>query len=378
MKQASVRCLWKDAKATQGFHGGVSLHSHTMHSKELLTFIPRYTKSIPLLQWEFDRQSKRYEQKRGRPLDLSSAYWTPPLPGREAFEVEQKQIEDLGLAAMVSLTDHDNIDAGSQLQVLDREVPISVEWSIPFGPTYFHVGVHNLPPYSAHDTMAALATYTAKPDLKLLKELFAGLHRETDGLIVLNHPMWDQSTIGAERHKATLLELLKQTGQWIDALELNGLRPCHENRAVGDLARELGWTLVSGGDRHGREPNANINLTNAASFAEFAEEVRQGQSEILFLPQYREPFRLRVLKGLREVLSDAPDLAGRERWVDRVFFSPNGTDVIPLAQGWKGDGPPVVRYFVRGVCLLGSHRVQRALRPLMTKEDYEFAVTQTV
>jgi hypothetical protein len=349
-----------------------------MHSKELLTFIPRYAKAIPLLQWELNRQSKRYEARRGRPVDFSTAYWTPALPGREAFEVEQRQIEDLGLGAMVSLTDHDNIDAGTQLQVaLDRNVPISVEWTIPIGTTYFHLGVHNLPPYSAHDTMAALAAYTAKPDRKLLRDLMAELHREPDSLIVLNHPLWDQATIGVDRHRATLLELLGDTGQWIDAVELNGLRPWRENRGVVTFARELGLTLVSGGDRHGREPNAVINLTNAASFAEFAEEVRSGASEILFMPQYREPFRLRILKGLREILRDAPDLVGRERWTDRVFFSPNGVDTIPLAAGWKGDGPPVVRWFVRGVCFAGSDRVQRALRPLMQK-NFEFAVRRGV
>ncbi len=347
-----------------------------MHSKESLSFIPRYAKAIPLLQRELDRQARRYTQNTGRQLDFSKAYWTPPLPGREAFEVEQKQIEDLGLAAIVSLTDHDTIEAGAHLQVLDREVPISVEWSIPFGPTYFHVGVHNLPPYAAHDTMAALATYTAKPDRKLLRELFASLHRDPSCLLVWNHPLWDQSTIGAVGHRATLLELFGEIGQWIHAVELNGLRPSHENRGVMELAKELNRTLISGGDRHGREPNANINLTNAASFAEFAEEVRDGQSEVLFLPQYREPFRLRVLKGLCEVLSDCPDLAGRERWLDRILFSPDGSDqFVPLARGFKAEGPPVVRYFVRGVCLLGSNGVQRALRPLMSKEDYEFAVS---
>jgi hypothetical protein len=51
--------------------------------------------------------------------------------------------------------------------------------------------------------------------------------------------------------------------------------------------------------RHGLEPNACVNLTNAGTFAEFAEEVRNDQwSDALFLPQYREPFRLRILENL--------------------------------------------------------------------------------
>ncbi len=43
--------------------------------------------------------------------------------------------------------------------------------------------------------------------------------------------------------------------------------------------------LISGGDRHGVEPNANINLTNATSFTEFVHEIRrQKKSNVLFMP----------------------------------------------------------------------------------------------
>jgi len=38
--------------------------------------------------------------------------------------------------------------------------------------------------------------------------------------------------------------------------------------------------LVSGGDRHGVEPNANINLTNATSFTEFVHEIRRKRRAI--------------------------------------------------------------------------------------------------
>jgi hypothetical protein len=55
--------------------------------------------------------------------------------------------EKLGLRALVSLSDHDNIEAGLRLQMLERtkRAPISVEWSVPYDQTVFHVGVHNLP-----------------------------------------------------------------------------------------------------------------------------------------------------------------------------------------------------------------------------------------
>ena len=57
--------------------------------------------------------------------------------------------------------------------------------------------------------------------------------------------------------------------------------------------------LISGGDRHGVEPNANINLTNAASFTEFVHEIRrEKKSNLLFMPQYAQPWKHRILHPL--------------------------------------------------------------------------------
>jgi hypothetical protein len=53
--------------------------------------------------------------------------------------VEKRSIErELGLAALVSITDHDNIEAASQLGALEEteQAPISMEWMVPFGPSY--------------------------------------------------------------------------------------------------------------------------------------------------------------------------------------------------------------------------------------------------
>jgi hypothetical protein len=374
LTRSSIQFQWQGSGATGGFRTGVSLHSHTMHSHEGLGFIPRLVRRVPLLSREFDRQWRRYLAFYGKPPDFDGAYWTPPLPGREAFEVERKQIEDgLGLSAMVSLTDHDNIEAGSQLRVLEREIPISVEWTIPFGETYFHLGVHNLPQQTARDLMAALSCYTQRPKEGLLLELLTSLCAESGVLIVLNHPMWDQAVVGVARHKVALRNLLDSVGDRIHALELNGLRQWGENRMVIELARELNRTLISGGDRHGREPNAIINLTNAATFAEFADEVRSGCSHVLHLPQYRDPLGLRILQTLCDVVSESPDLVGREKWTDRVFFAPRGDDVVPLSSHWKGKRPAVIRWFVRGVQMAGSHRMRRVLRFCLF-EDHEFAV----
>ena len=374
MTRGTVRFLWRDPGAVNGYRTGVSLHSHTMHSLEGMGFVPRYANRVPLFSWEFARLMRRYQAFHGRPLDFSAAYWTPPLPAREAFEVERKQIEDgLGLRAMVSLTDHDNIEAGSQLQVLQREIPVSLEWTIPFGETFFHLGVHNLPLSAPRDVVAALAGYTLRPEAGLLRERLAELGAESGVLTVLNHAMWDQAGIGAARHRMALRNLLENAGDRIHALELNGVRPWEENSLVLDLARDRGCTLVSGGDRHGREPNAIINLTDAATFTEFVQEVRSGCSHVLFLPQYREPLGLRILQMMCDVLGDCPDLAGREKWTDRIVFTPRDGDLAPLSSVWNGRCPAAARWFVRGVGLAGSRPVQRALRPWLI-ENREFAV----
>jgi hypothetical protein len=102
--------------------------------------------------------------------DVSKFWWTSPLSAGQALSLERSQIEEkLGLEAMVSLSDHDNIEAPSQLQLLESNdrVPVSVEWTAPFGSSYFHLGVHNLPPRGSHAMMARLreATETRRPEL---------------------------------------------------------------------------------------------------------------------------------------------------------------------------------------------------------------------
>jgi hypothetical protein len=120
---------------------GLSLHSHTMHSKEYLGRLPHYIAKFPIgsyiLEWEIGRVHL-YE---GRIFDFKKIYWTPPLSTREACELEAKQIEaQLGLEAMVSLSDHDNFEAGLRLRFLKktRQAPISIEWTVPYEKTEFH------------------------------------------------------------------------------------------------------------------------------------------------------------------------------------------------------------------------------------------------
>lgn len=367
MRTTNLRLLWRDCSPQQRFRTGVSLHSHTLHSHESLGFVPQYTANVPLLAHAIREQEQRYLTATGRRLDFSKAYWTPPLAPHEAYNLEKRQIErDLDLKGLVSLTDHDNIEAGSTLAVLEQicPIPVSVEWTVPVGPAFFHIGVHNLPSQRARPIMADLAAYTNLPSGARLGELLTALNEFDETLLVLNHPLWDESCIGAVEHAQMLGRFLERYGEQIHALELNGLRPWKENAGVRWVAEHSGHPLISGGDRHGCEPNAILNLTNAATFAEFVAEIRQDKmSDVLFMPQYREPLRLRMLETIWDIVREYPDGAiGRRRWSDRVFYQLEDGSVQPLSSIWHGDGPWPVRYFLQALRVVKSDQMRGALR----------------
>lgn len=254
-----------------------------------------------------------------------------------------------------------------------RPVPVSTEWTVPFGPSFIHLGIHNLPPQHARSLVAEMAEYTKQPTAARLRELLETLNSFRETLIVHNHPLWDEQGIGEAAHVEMVRTFLNIHGAQIHALELNGLRSWSENRSVSRLARETDHPVISGGDRHGCEPNANVNLTNAGSFAEFVEEIRfDGMSDVLFMPQYREATSLRYLETLWDVLRDYPEHPDRVRWTDRVFLrQEDGTDA-PASALWKTGDPDVLRWFKAAICLFQRPSVRSVLR-LALSESREFA-----
>ena len=333
---------WKDQTTVKQFRTGVSLHSHTMHSKERLDFIPRMAASIPALQGEINRLSRRFESFHGHPIDFNRGWWTPPLDPLSAVRLESSQITSLGLAPLVSLTDHDNLDASRYESNI-----ASVELTVKLPASFIHLGIHNLPHARAHEVLA----YGDRP-----AELMTWLRQFPNALLVFNHPLWDEAGIGAPTHRAMVESFISEFHHDIHALELNGLRPWKENKAVVDLATRLQLPLISGGDRHGTEPNANINLTNAASFEEFVEEVRhQRRSDILFLPQYKTPYALRIANNLMEILRDMPGHSlGWSRWSDRVFYEVVPGQARSLSEYWTNGEPVLIRTFVSLVHIMRS------------------------
>jgi len=369
--QSRLHYVIRQKKAAEGFKTGVSLHSHTMHSKESTSFVERTTQRSRLFNYFIQSQLRKYSAKYGdqRLTDLAyqckRMWWTSPLSASQAYNLEGGQIRDkLGLEPIVSLTDHDLIEAPLQLQMFadNSLAPISVEWTTPYEKTYFHLGIHNLHPSWASEMMERFQAFTAAPDTKVMRELFEELHAHPDVLIVFNHPYWDQPLVGDKLHDVVLRRFLSEFGQYMHALEINGLRTWKENRKVVRLAKETGMKLISGGDRHGREPNATLNLTNASTFAEFVEEIRgNAPSEVCIMPQFHDPLALRILQGLFDMLDDYPEHArGQVRWAQRVFRHCDGGNIKSFDDFFEGRDPKVMRLLINTTRFLTSERLKPA------------------
>jgi hypothetical protein len=365
---STISYLWRDRKAAHGYRTGVSLHSHTNQSQETLDFLANLGNQYSWMRPLLSRLEQRSQSMHGVRVDYAASYWTPPMTPKLAFDLESQQIEKLDVAPMVSITDHDNIKAPMLLRTVPsaRQIPVSVEWSAPYGGVQsFHLGVHNLPSARAAEWMSTLEDYTAHPSPQRLTEILVALNDEPNVLVVFNHPMWDLYMIGKEKHEFLVNEFLQKNGAWLHALELNGLRHWDENRAVRKLAAQWNMLLISGGDRHGVEPNANINLTQAASFTEFVHEVRrERKSNVLFMPQYAEPWKHRILQSTMDAIRSYPDFPqGSRQWDDRVYH-PDANGVIrPLSEIWpKGRAPLAIGWVIAMVQLLGKGPVSDGLR----------------
>ena len=367
----SVNFLWDAAPPRLRFRTGVSLHSHTLHSRESLAFLPMVLHPVPVVGFALRKLEEQYRRKTGRELEYHRGYWTPPLPAHDAFRLERSQIETkLGLAGLVSLTDHDDLEACQRLQLIDEgcRIPFSVEWTAPFRRAAFHIGVHNLPPESAAGWLREMRAYTALPALPRLREILAALHEIPEVLVVLNHPLSDEGRVGRMVHRGSLEEFLRDYRGVIHALELNGMHPWRHNREVIDIARAAGLPVVSGGDRHGCEPNAIVNLTNAAAWEEFVAEVRSGHSHVLFMPQYRESLMLRYIENLWHILRDHPALPDRFHWSDRVFWDHHGVGLIPLSSCLP-EMPPAVTGAMHLLDWLMSPGVHTTLSALARRQE---------
>jgi hypothetical protein len=123
--------------------------------------------------------------------------------------------------------------------------------------------------------------------------------------------------------------------------------------------------LISGGDRHGVEPNANINLTNATSFNEFVNEVRkERRSSVLFMPQYAEPWKHRILQSTMDAIRNYPEFPqGSRTWDERVYHPDANGAIRPLSEIWpSGRAPRAMSAFLAIVRMMGTGPFSSSLR----------------
>jgi hypothetical protein len=337
--------------------------------------VPGHITKIPILGRRFDAE---VERRRGtdEEVDFSKGWWHPPISPRALFDSETAQIDArLGLRSIVSLTDHDEIAGGFELQqwfAPDR-APVSFEWTVPFGRGFFHLGVHGLPVASARAWFSRLATFTTGPAREPLIGILGDLI-DAGVLIVFNHPLWDLAAIGEDTHSISLREFLDTYRSRLHAVEINGYRPWRENGGVRRLSAERGLPLISGGDRHALAPNAVLNLTHAKTFAEFTAEVRDGVSHVVVMPEYGDHLAARVIASLADVLRPQRTLHGTERWTDRVSCESAGT-VHPLTYHWPDGGPLLVRAAIRAFGVVSAPWALRLWRAVLRRLDSPPSVT---
>ncbi|HLM59201.1 MAG TPA: hypothetical protein VK308_00215 [Pyrinomonadaceae bacterium] len=355
---------------------GVSLHCHTEHSKEMLDFIPHYAEKLPIISFFWKRENRIHKKRRGKPIEFIDAYWSPPMTAHEVYNIEKAQINEAGLEAIASITDHDCIEANLKLNetTANEQAPISMEWTVPFEFGFFHVGVHNLPKDRAVELTKTLLDFTYNKEnhtTENLNETFAMLHALPEVLIVLNHPLWDIEIVGKERHAYLLKNFLKEHGRWIHALEINGFRKWSENKAVIEMAEALNLPIVTGGDRHGCKPNTVINLTDSKTFAEFVEEIRvDRRSEVVLMPEYKEPLHSRQLQSFAEILKHYPEFPeGRRKWFDRVYYDYDGLGLRKLSVHWEYGGPKWLQMATWTLGVSGNPRLRPLFRYAMKPED---------
>lgn len=356
--RTSVQFLWSNAKIDRAFRAGVSLHSHTQLSEEGLPAFAGFFGYAPFWRYLL-----------GGGIDYGRVFYSPAVTPRQGYRLEEKQIEGrLQLSALVSLTDHDKIEANKLLHLIERfrHAPISTEWTVPYGSTFFHIGVHNLAPAIADEAMERLLAYTVRPDTDGLTDVLAGLTEDARVMVVVNHPLWDEKGIGSRKHRHILLQLLQQCGEFVHALEVNGLRSFPENEEVLRMGTELNLPVVAGGDRHGREPNAVLNLSRAKTFTDFVHEVRRDRlSHVVFMPQYRSSRAVRIARIAVDALREYPEHVHlRRTWKQRVLYRPvAGAEPIPLCSAFPGGCvPPAFRMIEGAVKLARTGAVRSIVR----------------
>jgi hypothetical protein len=177
--------------------------------------------------------------------------------------------------------------------------------------------------------------------------------------------------VGTEKHEVLLNAFIVKHGRWLHAFEINGFRTWSENKAVMEMADQLGFPVVSGGDRHGCQPNSVVNLTNSNTFSEFAEQIRRDRfSEVVLMPHYYQPLAWRQMESFGEILTHYEDFPeDRRKWTQRVFVKIDERGLQPLSFFWVKGGPKWLRVANSVLSGLGHPSMRPLFSALRAKRD---------
>jgi hypothetical protein len=231
-------------------------------------------------------------------LNYADIFYRSPLSVEDVFRTESASAAQFGFHGVhLGITDHDEVSGSVELLRLHPEEahrnPLGEEISIHFDDYLFHIGVTGLPAASIEQLHADLQAAAKENRLDDLFEML----RDADALVVFNHPLvpWGKDP----GRKIPAEQLLCRYGWAIHALEYNGMRSRAENDRVLELAERVRKPVIGGGDSHLLLASSVLALTRAASFAEFAAEVKDGRGVALLTPTFFAPLNwklfLRVL-----------------------------------------------------------------------------------
>jgi hypothetical protein len=274
------------------FSCAVSPHSHSHHSIETMGFLNQVVKLRfmrpfrGLLQDAFGLAGIA-------DLNYADIFYRSPLSVEDVLRTESASAATLGFAGVhLGITDHDEVAGSTELLRTHPEVahrnPLGEEISIYFDDYLFHLGVTGMPAAGIEQLHGGLQAAARE---RRLDDLFEMLHA-SGSLVVFNHPLvpWGKD-IG---RKIPAEALLSRYGWAIHALEYNGMRSREENDRVLELARHVGKPVVGGGDSHLLLASSVLSLTQAASYKEFAEEVKEGRAVPLVLPTFFAPLGWKI------------------------------------------------------------------------------------
>ncbi len=276
------------------FDFAVSPHTHSCHSIENLASLNQ------VVNLWFMRPFRRVLQRAfglaaGSGLDYAEVYYQPPLTIEDVLRVESAGVAPLGFDGVhLGITDHDEVAGSVELLRKHPENAqrntLGEELSFRFQNYLFHLGITDLPESTVVETHASLQ---AASRAERLDDLFEIL-RASGCLVVLNHPLVPWGKDKDQRRKILVEELLRGYGWAIHALEYHGMRGQEENDRVLQLAKQVGKPVIGGGDSHLLLASSVLSLSQAASFRDFAAEVKEGRAVPFITPAYFAPLGWKI------------------------------------------------------------------------------------